>query len=103
MHQLAGRFVTSAGPGPNDAELLDKVADRQAKNLKAAAVAVAANPADANRVAVLLVCLVSWPAWDWVDGTGRFQAAELHEIGISLYEIGRFAEARPWCKPAARA
>ena len=99
MHQLLANFV-AAQPVETSAHgiNLDHLRRLQVAAMVEAAKAVNANPADPEAIRRFLSYPLVWDRWVvWADST---TADGFDEIGMALYQLGRFSVAIPWYEQA---
>ena len=105
MHQLLAAFLVgieadpSAGAGFNTE--IEKARGRQHDRFVSLARSVAASPNDRSTAANLLSYQVGPEAWR--QAAVPLSVEDGETVGRALYEIGQFAEARPWFERAVTA
>ncbi len=101
MHQLFAAFLRETPASDELASSLPAVARAQAARLTEVAREVADHPNRADLAAVLLAFVPE--ATRWADGDAALAIDDGETVGRALYEIGRFAAARPWFERAVAA
>jgi len=99
MHQLVASFV-AAQPAETSAHgtSLDQLRRLQFFAMVEAAKAVNANPADPEAIGRFLSYPLVWERWAvWADS---ITADGFDELGMALYQLGRFSIALPWFEQA---
>ena len=99
MHQLLANFVAAQPAKPSaHGTSLDELRRLQGGAMVEAAKAVNANPADPEAFGRFLSYPLVWERWAvWANS---ITADGFHEIGMALYELGRFSIALPWYEQA---
>jgi tetratricopeptide (TPR) repeat protein len=99
MHQLFAAFLLHEIVLPAaEQDSLTRVRESQSNRFFELAELVAANPADTQTAASFIAYPLTPDAWGQVGQ--QFPLEQVGVIGRALYEIGRFAESRPWCERA---
>lgn len=94
MHQLFEKFLKLHTTNDELKIQIQRARIEQGKRFSLSAKHLVINPADSQRVAILLSYLIT-PS-DWSDAIESINTENYSEIGQSLLEIGKFAEAMSW-------